>query len=309
VRLATPDLAQEVAAVVAQAFADAGGIDLARRAEVEPAMRQVEIAPLLTRLGVLDLKVGDSLDTLMAAAEVCRAAGAVALPYPVVPLLVSPDRALVPLQHGADRADHADLLVGGVAFIIGGSGRGIVSVRTAGPGRLAPFAGDVVLGETCTTVSDRQLAVWFTLSAWWVLGATERALALTVKHVNQREQFGASLARLQSVRFHVADITVLIRGLVELTRYTCWRLFEHPDDALVDSLALRVVAQETATATFKTAHQLHGATGFCDEHDLSILSRHVQPYLRLPLDYEATTVFLMQRMDSHGFDGLFGRHC
>jgi alkylation response protein AidB-like acyl-CoA dehydrogenase len=194
--------------------------------------------------------------------------------------------------------------------VIGAGHFAIASAYQVNPGRLAPFVAEVKLGERVETGTDpaHDLALWLSLSAWWILGSTERALDLTVRHVNEREQFGAPLAKLQSVRFRVADTSALIRGLAELARYTAWRLNRHPEDAMVDALALRVMAHETAHATFKTAHQLHGAIGFSNEHDLSVLSRHVQPYLRLPLDYEKTTALLVERFDQDGFEGLFGRH-
>ncbi len=37
------------------------------------------------------------------------------------------------------------------------------------------------------------------------------------------------------------------------------------DEAVDDALALRLAAIEAADVVFRVAHQLHGATGFCDE--------------------------------------------
>jgi acyl-CoA dehydrogenase len=311
-QLSTPNLAREAGAAAREAFARAGGVSLARRAEVDPSLRDREVGRLVEASGLNELRVRDGVDDLVAAGEVCRAAGAVALPYPLVSMLATPPgfAALIILPPGGSRADHADLLRPAVGIEISGGHRAIASAALAAVGRLAPFVADVRLGEPVDTGSDSALdaAIWLVLSAWWVLGAAERALALTIKHVNEREQFGAPLSHLQSVRFRIADAAVLIRGLAELARYSTWRLYGHPEDAPTDALSLRVVAQETAQATFRTAHQLHGATGFCDEHDLSILSRHVQPYLRLPLDHEHSVAILVEQMDRDGFEGLFGRY-
>ncbi len=311
-QLATPELAHEAGASAREAFRRAGGVGLARRAEAEPDLRKGEVRRLLQALGLEDLRARDGLEDLVAAGEVCRAAGSVALPYPVVSMLAAPPgfAALAPLVPGGRLVDHGDLLKPAAAVVLGDGHREVAEARPARPGRLAPFVAEVGLGGRVKTGTDpeRDVALWFSLSAWWVLGAAERALELTVKHVNAREQFGAPLAKLQSVRFRVADVAVLVRGLAELARYTAWRFVRHPADAVVDSLALRVVAQETAQAAFRTAHQLHGATGFCDEHDLSVLSRHVQSHVRLPLDHERTTALLVERMDEDGFEGLFGRH-
>jgi hypothetical protein len=53
-------------------------------------------------------------------------------------------------------------------------------------------------------------------------------------------------------------------------------------------------------------HQLLGALGFCDEHDLSIIDRHIQGSLRIPCDSEATMEQLLRCIAGRGFPGLFG---
>src|SRR5439155_25095544 len=113
------------------------------------------------------------------------------------------------------------------------------------------------------------------------------------------------LAAFQAVQFQLADAAVAVRGLRETARFTLWRLGACREDALTDALALRVVALECGRQVFRTAHQLHGAGGFCDEHDLSVLSRALQPHLRLPSDLEETTELLARRIEVEGFAGLY----
>lgn len=64
---------------------------------------------------------------------------------------------------------------------------------------------------------------------------------------------------------------------------------------------------ETATQVLRSSHQLHGAIGLCDEHDLSILDRTTQPALRQPGGLEATTDALVTAVETRGFDSLFQR--
>ena len=66
--------------------------------------------------------------------------------------------------------------------------------------------------------------------------------------------------------------------------------------ALVDVLALRTFALESARSVLSTSHLLHGAVGFCDEHDLSVVTGSVQSSLRLPTDL-ARTGELLRRGD------------
>jgi hypothetical protein len=107
------------------------------------------------------------------------------------------------------------------------------------------------------------------------------------------------------VQFRVADCAVAVRGLQRLAQFTLWRLFTAPRDAVVDAMALRVSALETASLVLSNSHLLHGAIGFCDEHDLTTLDRSVQASLRLPTDLERTSELLFQAIDSGGFHGLF----
>jgi alkylation response protein AidB-like acyl-CoA dehydrogenase len=172
---------------------------------------------------------------------------------------------------------------------------------------LAPFLCDVELSPDEESGQYCDVALWLGLGAWWMLGAAEAALELAAEHVSDRRQFGRRLASFQGTRLRLSDAVVATRGLLELASNTACRFHSNPDDALVDALGLRLIAQETVHLVFRTAHQLHGAVGFCHEHDLSILSRHIQPFLRLPVDYERTSDIFASQVEAAGFKGLFGR--
>ncbi len=55
----------------------------------------------------------------------------------------------------------------------------------------------------------------------------------------------------------------------------------------------------------RSTQQLHGAPGVCDEYDISIIVRHLQPALRLPCGAESTAEHLAGAVAHHGFAGLF----
>ena len=108
------------------------------------------------------------------------------------------------------------------------------------------------------------------------------------------------------MQFQLADAAVAVAGLRELAQFTVWRLTVAPGDALADVLALRVHAIDVARAVLRTCQQLHGAAGVCDEYDISVLARHVQPALRLPCSAERTAAaVLAAAIQGDGFDGLF----
>jgi hypothetical protein len=306
--LELPDSAVDFGNSARGAFEAAGGVDLARHAEIDPRVRSNVIAPLLADLGALDVVLGTDAETDAAAAELCRVAGAVGLPYPVVSVLSSPDgpqRPLALVAPAHPRAEHGDLFPDWLAAPLDGSQSWAATAGGSVLGtRLGSFVADLRLGAEEGPVDVSGFVV---LSAWRVLGTLERALQLVIEHVTSRRQFDAPLANLQSVQFQVADIAVHVQALRELARYTLSVWSASTSSHLSDALALRVSMIETATQVFRSSHQLHGAIGFCNEHDLSILDRVTQPALRQPAGLEATTDALLVSIENSGFDSLFGR--
>ena len=72
-------------------------------------------------------------------------------------------------------------------------------------------------------------------------------------------------------------------------------------------MALRLHAVDTARAVLRTCHQMLGAIGFCDEHDVSVIDRHLQPLLRDPCAGETLAMRLVPAVRSGEFETLFSR--
>ncbi|HMS13974.1 MAG TPA: acyl-CoA dehydrogenase family protein [Microthrixaceae bacterium] len=325
-----PDLppeAIELRESAARAFADLGGCDVTRRAEADPSVRQRDVAPLLAQLGVGEIDPLADATSLAAAAAMCAAAGAVALPYPLASVLVR-DRhgrpvAAIPAATdpaGGAYVDHGDLFPEWAVGSLAGRPQadGAVAVPSGAPlgTKLGPFvvpvalvpaaqvpAGSVPAASAGTATAA--ILVQQTLVAWTVLGAVEQAVRLAVEHVRARVQFGKPLAAFQAVQFQIADASVAVAGLRELAAFTLWRLGEHGTGAHADVLALRLHALDTARSVLRTAQQLHGAAGVCDEYDVSVLARMVQPALRLPSSTDRAVADLAEAIALDGFDGLF----
>jgi len=303
-----PDEAASFGAAAEKAFTALGAVDVARRAEADPAVRQREVVPVLQSLGAEDLDPRQDLDTAAAAGALCRAAGRVALPYPVAAAVLrdhdgNPTAAAG--GGGTARIDHGDLFT--TWRLVGLDGTTGIAVRASKPlgSRLGPFVSDLERGESRDAGGARAAAMWITLTGWRILGCVERALELAVSHVRDREQFGQKLSEFQAVQFQLADAAVAVAGLDELCRYTTWKACSDPAGAAVDALALRLYALETARTVLRTAQQLHGAAGVCDEYDVSILARHIQPDLRLPFGAATTAAHLGAAVQEHGFEALF----
>ena len=305
-----PADAREFGETARKAFEKLGGVDAARRAEEDHAFR-AEVGAVLTALGVDDIDPRADLDTLAAAAALCFEAGRVVLPYPVVGALLS-DGSGVPfavVPDGRARIDHGDLFPAWRVATLSGDAS-IASIASdpspALGSRLGPFVADLPTVRTnALDNSGHDASIALTLTGWQILGAVDRSVELAADHVSNRIQFGKPIATFQAVQFMLADAAVAVAGLRELARFTLWRVATEPFQASPDVLALRVHALDTARAVLRTCQQLHGASGVCDEYDISVITRHIQPALRMPFGAERTAALLAEAISDVGFVGLF----
>ncbi|KZS76144.1 acyl-CoA dehydrogenase [Mycobacterium kansasii] len=289
----------DFAVIAAKRLARAGGPPAALRAETDDSVRDAA-REALVQLGAFELDVRSAPDDLLAAAVLCQAAGAAALPYPLVEELLAIDGARLALVNPqAPRVDHGDLPGDWIATDLDGTRYPLQpAVRTAA--KLGPFLVPVALGAPDGTVSAADINLHLVLGSWRLLGAAQQSLDIATDHVRSRVQFGRPLADFQAVRFSVADASVAVRGLFELAKYTVSRSQSTAVQlGSADALALRLKAADTARQVLSTSHQLLGALGFCDESDVSVLDRHTQPLIRLPLGTEA----LSRRLISDVRDG------
>jgi hypothetical protein len=308
VNLALPEEAEQFADAAERAFAAAGGLELARRAEVDPTVRTREIKVILDALGVPDLDPRADLDSSIMAAELVRVAGRSIIPFPIVAYVAARPEDGMPVAFASSsplRVDHGDLFGRWALHDLEGAAFEATPVAGRLDSRLAPFVTNMTRQEEPGPSPAAEIELLCVLWASYLLGVSEYALELAVDHVKGRVQFGRPLSDLQSVRFQVADATVAVDGLRELIRFTLWRLSTDPHHARSDALAARLQAQEVAQPVLRLSQQLHGAAGMCDEYDISFLVRHVQPAMRLPLDSDALSDILFDSITTDGFATLF----
>jgi len=291
-----------------QALEAAGGDELVRLAEQEPARRESLVAPVLGELGAWELDPRGDAGELEAAAALCRSAGYWAAPYPVAERLSRPADldvdGLVVVAGSAPAAAVADLDLRWAAVTVNGCRSLAVPRPPVAPPRASAFVTGLDL-EPVDGDGAQDAALGLVLPCWTLLGMLDRAIDLTRSHVLVREQFGQSLAAFQGVQFQLADAEVERSGIEVLARYALWSIQAGNAEALDDALALRLAAVEAAEIVFRAAHQLHGAMCFCDEAPLSWLSRYSQPLRRLPLGRSATLDQLTDRLGRRGLTGLF----
>jgi hypothetical protein len=302
------DLPQDIsdfAAVAAKRLSRLGGPPAALRAEADDAIRQSARAAL-SEIGAFELDVRIAADDVLAAAVLCQAAGATALPYPLVEELLAIDGARLALVNPeAPRIDHGDLSGDWIAADLDGNRyRPTPASRTNA--KLGPFLVPATLSAPDGTVPAADVNLHLVLGSWRILGAMQQSVRIVSDHVRARIQFGKPLADFQTVRFAIADAAVAVRGLHELAKFTISR----PESAALqvrssDALVLRLKAADTARQVLRTSHQLLGALGFCDESDVSVLDRHTQPLIRLPLGAEALALRLVPAVPDGSLETLF----
>jgi hypothetical protein len=294
--------AVEFGLIARKALGSAGGDQLIEQAEAHPAGREALVAPVLAKLGAWDIVPRGSQDELEAAAALCRSVGYWGAPYPIAERLARPRDleadALIVVADIAPAGPVAGLDLRCVAVTLDGM-RSFATPRAVdASARSSAFVVPLDLTPLdANGIADAPLGL--VLSSWTLLGMLDRAIELTSAYVKDREQFGQPLASFQSVQFQLTDAEVERVGLEELAKYALWT------GELADALALRLAAVEAAEIVFRVAHQLHGATGFCDETTVSWLSRYSQPLRRLPLGLSATRDALTRTIGRHGLTGLF----
>ena len=302
-----PQDISDFAAVATKRLNRLGGPQAALHAETDDSIRDAAHAAL-TEVGAFELDARSSSDDALAAAVLCQAAGATALPYPLVEEILAIDGARLALVNPeAPRIDHGDLPGDWVAADLDGT-RYQPEPTSRRNAKLGPFLVPATLSAPDGTVPADDVNLHLVLGSWRILGAMQQSLHIVTEHVRARIQFGKPLADFQAVRFTVADASVAVRGLHELAKYTISRPEGTPAQIRsADALVLRFKAADTARQVLRASHQLLGALGFCDESDVSVLDRHTQPLIRLPLGAEALALRLIPGVPDGSLETLFSR--
>jgi hypothetical protein len=307
------DEAIELGRVACEALADAGGVELLRTGIDGPSGRAEVVDKALAPLGVWELDVTEEPIAFEAAASVACAAGRHGIPYPVSERLAripGSDALLLVEGAGRNRAPHADLDLQWTAVDLRGNQFEVVNRETATLGTrlgnfVAEFDAKPVTGAPGT--AREAAARLVTLQSWYLLGLLDRCLENTTQYMREREQFGRRLVDYQALGFTLAELNVAMHKFEELAKYALWSQWTSSDPAvaLIDALALRLTGLESADVVLRGTHQLHGAMGFCDETDVSLLSRLSQGVRRLPVGAERTAQLLTDQVLVHGMASPF----
>ncbi|MET7681451.1 acyl-CoA dehydrogenase family protein [Streptomyces sp. NPDC005423] len=159
-------------------------------------------------------------------------------------------------------------------FLVPGDARGLVRVRqtaldaTRSQARLElrDVPGELLGADDGRAVLDALAATGDTVAAVLAceaVGAADRALERTVRHVTAREQFGRPVGSFQAVKHRLADVYVQVQAARSAAYYAAWAT-GHGERAGGLALAQGLDALRGAAAE---AIQLHGGIGFTWEHE------------------------------------------
>ncbi|WP_428629032.1 acyl-CoA dehydrogenase family protein [Sphingopyxis sp.] len=121
-------------------------------------------------------------------------------------------------------------------------------------------------------LAGRDDALHAAASVSLMAGAMGQALALSIDHVNTRQQFGRPLAKFQAVQQSLAVMACEVRAVEAAAAAMAMRLDAVDFDAAAadfEIAAAKLRANRAVGVVTSIAHQVHGAIGFTREYDLN----------------------------------------
>ncbi len=295
---------------VAGTLARLGGIELTRECERDPASRAERLGPAMDELSIAELDVSAGAVEAATAALAMRAAGNVLCAWPLGAQLAVPadHRDRIGTVYVVDgeprRLEHLDLVERPVALDIRtGEFREVLAEGPVSHLPLDPFGVNCELGDAIPGVDADFLAPATVLDAYWILGALDRVLAQVAAYAAERHQFGRPIASFGAIQWRLSDLAVAHAGLDEIAGFTLQRL-SHGRANRADVLGLRYASLQSASRALTHGHQILGAIGLCEEHDVTVVDRHLQSSLRRPCGIVATTRLLAEAVAASGFDAI-----
>ena len=251
----------------------------------------------LAELGVTALLVAEKFDGIDAhpvdAVVALERLGYWAVPGPVTesiivaPLLLSDDErsaalaagesiatvALPPQVPHAVNADFADLVLlgedGQVSDAVAGAAHDSVD-----PARKLFEVSASGAAQTADTTRAYEFGVLATAAQ--LIGAGQAMLDQSVAYAKQRTQFGRVIGSYQSIKHKLADVHIALEMARPLVYGAALSIADGSADTARDVSAAKVAAADAALLSARSSLQTHGAIGFTQEHDLSLLLLRVQ---------------------------------
>ena len=114
------------------------------------------------------------------------------------------------------------------------------------------------------------------ITAAQLIGAGQAMLDGSVEYVKQRSQFGRVIGSYQAIKHQLANVHIAIEMARPLVYGAALSLGTGSSDTARDVSAAKAAAADAGLLSARTALQTHGAIGYTQEHDLSLLILRVQ---------------------------------
>jgi alkylation response protein AidB-like acyl-CoA dehydrogenase len=135
-----------------------------------------------------------------------------------------------------------------------------------------------VSGTGATRPADTARAFEFgaLITAAQLVGAGQAMLDASVAYAKQRSQFGRLIGSYQAIKHKLADVHIAVELARPLVYAAALSLADSSPDTERDVSAAKAAASDAALLSARSSLQTHGAIGFTQEHDLSLLLLRVQ---------------------------------
>ncbi|MET4578409.1 acyl-CoA dehydrogenase family protein [Ottowia thiooxydans] len=117
------------------------------------------------------------------------------------------------------------------------------------------------------------------------VGAMEKTLALTVDYMNQRKQFGVTIASFQALRHRVADMKMQLELARSMSYYASLKLGEPAAERRQALSRAKVQLGQSLRYVSQQSVQLHGGIGVTDEY---VGSHYFKKLTQLEMTYGDT---------------------
>jgi alkylation response protein AidB-like acyl-CoA dehydrogenase len=111
------------------------------------------------------------------------------------------------------------------------------------------------------------------------MGASARALELSLDFATRREQFGRPIVGFQAIEFMLADMAAEIMAATSMLYRVCWMAARGGMDRKTlhaQASAVKLVCSETAGRVIDRAVQIHGGRGYMREQPVERLYRELR---------------------------------
>ncbi len=110
-----------------------------------------------------------------------------------------------------------------------------------------------------------------------MIGGAKQVLEMTVDYAKQRVAFGRPIGSFQGIQFYCANMLTDVDACSFITYEAAWRLTEGLPATQEVAMA-KAWASEKFREIATLSHRIHGAIGFCEDHDLPLYFKRAKAW-------------------------------